>query len=184
MHARWWNPANLFTLARLLLAPLVFLEIVRGEAFRALAIFAIAAVTDLIDGALARHFGFATPGGAYFDPIVDKILLSGVYLALAAVGVVPWWLVAIIFGRDLFILGGSCVIVIFIGVRRFPPTIWGKASTFLQIATAVFMMGRGAFEWSWLKAAAQASLWPTAAMTVWSGIHYGWLGVRLVRSHD
>ena len=59
-------------------------------------------------------FGVVTPTGAYFDPIADKCLLSGVFLALAAARIVPRWLVGIIFGRDLLILGGVACPVVYI----------------------------------------------------------------------
>src|SRR5712664_1604183 len=92
---------NLLTIARLLLAPFIFAAIVNGR--HALALFACASLTDGLDGLLARRFGQITPVGAYLDPIADKVLLSGVYLSLALAGSVPWWLVMVIFGRDLFL---------------------------------------------------------------------------------
>ena len=64
----------------------------------------MAALTDVIDGALARSYGLASQVGAYLDPIADKCLLSGIFLALGATGTVPWWFVAVVFGRDIYIL--------------------------------------------------------------------------------
>src|SRR5689334_2751866 len=98
-----WVP-NFFTFLRLLLVPFVIRAILTGHPTLALSLFALAAVTDVIDGALARHFDLISQAGAYLDPIADKMLLSGVYLALAAAGSVPWWLVGVIFGRDLYLL--------------------------------------------------------------------------------
>ena len=105
------NPANLFTLLRIVLAPFVIAAILLGEHGPALALFACAALTDGIDGFLARRFGWMTEAGAVLDPIADKILLSGVYLAMVAAATIPWWLVALIFGRDILILGrrGRCI---------------------------------------------------------------------------
>jgi len=103
---RWINAANLLTILRLVLVPFVVSAILDGRHFLALALFAGAAVTDLLDGAVARRFRLATPVGAWLDPVVDKCLLSGVFLALACAGTVPWWLVFLIFGRDLYILAG------------------------------------------------------------------------------
>src|ERR1022692_3868208 len=129
----WLTLPNLFTLARLLLAPVIVCAILNRRAFAALAIFAVAAATDVIDGYLARQFGAATAAGAFLDPIADKLLLTGVYLALGLVGV--------IFGRDLLILAASAVALLATKLRAFPPSIWGKASTFLQILTAVAFLG-------------------------------------------
>ncbi|MGO4885265.1 MAG: CDP-alcohol phosphatidyltransferase family protein [Bryobacteraceae bacterium] len=179
----WLTLPNLFTLARLLLAPMVIYEIVNRQAFAALAVFAVAAATDIIDGYLARHFGAATPGGAFLDPIADKVLMSGVFLALAWAGDVTWWFVGVIFGRDLLILAASLVALATTKLRAFPPSAWGKASTFFQILTAVCFLGRDAFKWPILELLSAVLVWPTAALTVWSGIHYGWRGVRLLRIH-
>src|SRR5262244_2762586 len=102
----WLNLPNSLTLLRLLLVPFVILEILAGRHFDALVIFTVAAVTDVLDGAAARRLGSSTSTGAYFDPIADKCLLSGVFLALAMAGLAPIWFVAVIFGRDLYILLG------------------------------------------------------------------------------
>jgi len=177
----WLTLPNLVTLARLLLAPVIVIAILSGRAFAALCIFAVAAATDVIDGYLARHFAAATAAGAFLDPIADKLLLSGVYLALALAGSVPWWLVGVIFGRDLLILASAAVALAATKLRAFPPSIWGKASTFFQILTAVAFLGRNAFGWPLLAAFAAALIWPTLALTVWSGVHYGWRGARLLR---
>jgi cardiolipin synthase (CMP-forming) len=177
----WLTLPNLFTLARLLLAPVVFFAILHHRAFAALSLFAVAAATDLIDGYLARHVGAATAAGAFLDPIADKLLLTGVYLALALIGSVPWWLVAAIFARDLFILASSAVALLTTKMRAFPPSVWGKASTFFQILTAVAFLGRDAFRSPLLAALSAALIWPTLALTIGSGIHYGWRGARLLR---
>ena len=176
----WLTLPNLFTLARLLLAPIIVSAILHRRAFAALSLFAIAAATDVIDGYLARHFSAATAAGAFLDPIADKLLLTSVYLALALAGSVPWWLVGAIFARDLLILASAAVALLATKLRAFPPSVWGKASTFFQILTAVAFMGRDAFASPLLAALAAALVWPTLALTVWSGIHYGWRGARLL----
>ena len=130
---RWVNAANLFTLVRLTLVPFAVRAILAGQHKRALTLVLIAGLTDVIDGTLARHFGMATDVGAYFDPIVDKCFLSAVYISLAVVSKVPRWLVIEIFTRDVLILGACGAAMLFAGARRFPPSVWGKASTFLQI---------------------------------------------------
>jgi cardiolipin synthase len=177
------NVPNLITLLRLILTPFVILAIVQGRHLQALAIFAFAAFTDLLDGATARRFGVATAAGAYLDPIADKCLLSGVFLALAIARIVPRWLVAIIFGRDILILGGVGVVFLFTSERRFPPSVWGKLSTFVQIVTAVAWMARNAFEVPVLDSIATVMLWPCVGLTVWSGLDYTWKGLRISRTH-
>jgi cardiolipin synthase len=179
----WINLPNLFTLLRLALVPFVIQAILDGRHFRALALFALAAVTDVLDGAAARRFALSTQAGAYLDPIADKCLLSGVYLALAAAGSIPWWLVAVIFGRDLYILAAVAIIMWSTPIRGFPPSVWGKVSTFVQIVTAVVWMARNVLGFRVLDAVSTATLWPCAAFTLWSGVHYTWRGIQIARAH-
>jgi cardiolipin synthase len=176
---RWWNLANFFTLLRLLLTPVVLWAIVTGRDLAALAVFFLAAVTDVLDGWAARRLSEATAEGAYFDPVADKILMSGAFVALAAAGKAPWWSVWIVLGRDLYILLGAAVFLAASNVRRFPPSVWGKLSTFVQIVTVVGWMTRDAFPGPVLNAIGEALLWLTVAAAVVSGAHYTWRGVRL-----
>jgi cardiolipin synthase (CMP-forming) len=180
---RWVNVPNLFTLLRLVLVPFVIGAILGGDHGRALLLFACAAVTDLLDGAAARHLGLTTQAGAYLDPVADKCLLSGVFLALAVAGLVPRWFVVIVFGRDLYILFAVGFLLWLTSLRSFPPSVWGKVSTFVQVVTAVLWMARDWLSTPVLNALSSAMLWPCAAFTVWSGLHYTWRGVQLARAH-
>jgi len=178
----WLTLPNLFTLARLLLTPVIVWAILTRRAFEGLCILAAAAATDVIDGYLARHFGAVSAAGAFLDPIADKLLLSGVYLALAWARIAPWWLVAVIFARDLLILAASATALAATKLRAFPPSVWGKASTFFQIVTAVTFLGSAAFKSDLLAMVARLLIWPVLGLTVWSGVHYGWRGARLLRT--
>jgi cardiolipin synthase len=178
----WINLPNLFTLLRLLLTPLVAWAIFARRPVLAMWLFALAAFTDYLDGAAARLFRSSTPAGAMLDPIADKCLLCGVFLALAAAGMLPWWLVAVVFGRDLYILLGAGAMLLTTPIRRFPPSIWGKVSTCVQIGTVLAWLIRNIWN-SWLlNALATAGIWICAAFTLWSGIHYTWRAVRTVRA--
>lgn len=179
----WINVANALTLLRLLLAPFVIQAILDGRHTLALALFAVAAFTDLLDGALARRLRLSTQTGAYLDPIADKCLLSGVFVALAAAHTVPWWLVILIFARDLYILCGVMILMIWKRIRKFPPSVWGKVATFFQIVTVVVWMVRNMLAYSWLDFISTVVLWPCAIFTLWSGVHYTWRSIRILRAH-
>ena len=180
---RWFNLANFFTLLRIVLVPFIVLDILAGRHVAALALFVAAAITDILDGALARSYGLATQAGAYLDPIADKCLLSGIFLALGWSGLVPWWLVAIVFGRDLYILLAAIAMLGFTKLRKFPPSQWGKAATFVQIATVAVWMTRNIFEGRVLVSLSSAMLWVCAVFAVWSGVHYTFRGIRALRAH-
>jgi len=178
---RWVNVANLLTALRLVLVPFVILAILDGNHIRALVLFGGAALTDALDGIAARTMGSATRLGAYLDPIADKCLLSGVFLALAVAHLAPRWLVALVFGRDLYILAAVVFLLWLTPVRRFPPSVWGKVSTFVQVLTVTVWLFRNATPLSLLELLSEAIQWPCAAFTVWSGIHYTWRGLHLAR---
>ena len=177
----WMNLPNLFTLLRLLLTPLVAWGILAGWPLLTLVFFAAAAFTDYLDGAAARHLKLSSQTGAVLDPIADKCLLSGIFLAMAAAGTVPWWFVAIVFGRDLYILLGACILWLTTDIRKFPPSIWGKVSTCVQIGTAIVWMLRAVTHVWLVELLAAAGLWICSGFTLWSGIHYTFRTAQIIR---
>jgi cardiolipin synthase len=180
--ASWWNPANLLTVLRLALVPCIAVAILNGRHLAALILFFLAGVTDGIDGPLARRFHWSSRAGAYLDPIADKVLLSTVYICLAAIDALPWWFVVVVCGRDILILLAAGLALAFDRVGKFPPSVWGKLSTFLQIVTAVVWMSRKAFPPLTLDSIATVLLWLTTAATAWSGIHYTGRGAQMLRN--
>ena len=161
---------NLLTAARLLAAPYILYLLWTAEYRTALVGFAIASATDVLDGFIARRFHAASKIGALLDPIADKVLLSGSFLTLGLKGVIPWWLMAIVLGRDLLILGFA-IVALARGTRReFPPSVWGKASTAAQIAYVLFTVGHEAAITPLIVATILG--WIAATLTIWSGVHY------------
>jgi cardiolipin synthase len=177
------NLPNFLTLLRLLSVAPIVIYIRDGRYWLAGWLFGAAAFTDILDGATARWLRVTTEVGAYLDPVADKCLLSGVYLALAWAHIVPWWLVAIIFGRDIYILAAVGTFMLFTPLRRFPPSIWGKVSTFVQICTAVIWIAHVIFATRVLAELSSAMLWPCVGFTVWSGLDYTWKGVHAYRKY-
>jgi len=172
-----FNLPNLFTLARLVLAPFVAFDILHGRYGRGIILLFVAGFTDVIDGFLARRLQLSTPAGAYFDPIADKILLSVIYISLGFAGAMPWWMVAIVFGRDLLILAMAAYGLAFTSLRKFPPSVWGKLSTFFQIAAALVVMGHRAG----IPAPVTLALCLMVVGTIASGLHYLWRGLVMLR---
>ena len=104
---RFWNVPNTLTVSRLGLAVFVFAMISNGWYAGALALFVLAAATDALDGYFARLLGQDTPLGRQLDPLIDKVIVSGAYIYLAAIpdtGVYPWMVTAIVV-RELLIQG-------------------------------------------------------------------------------
>lgn len=170
------NAPNLFTLLRLLLTPFIAASILNGAYGRAIVLLFAAGFSDAIDGYLARRLDVQTQFGAYFDPIADKILLVVIYLSLGFAHAIPWWMVALVFGRDLLILAMAAYGLAFTSVRKFPPSIWGKISTILQISAALAVM----LDRAGMPAPVTLALWLMVAATAWSGFHYAWRGFRIL----
>src|SRR5260370_28533030 len=99
----------------------------------ALVVLILAALTDGLDGILARSLNQKTALGAYLDPIADKLLLSSAFVVLALNRKISWWLATLVLSRDILLLTSAAVILVVIGYRPFPPSIYGKLTTALQI---------------------------------------------------
>ena len=157
------------------MTPLIVAAILNGLYDRALVLCFIAGWTDAFDGWTARWLNAESKFGLVLDPLADKVMQVGVFLALGVVGLVPVWLVVIVFGRDLLIVAMAAIFLMSGRKAEFPPSIWGKISTIIQIATAVFVLGRVGLPMEPMSLAA------TAVATVWSGAHYCWRAFRWVR---
>jgi cardiolipin synthase len=132
---------NLLTASRLALAPYLFLLMFRHRYSTIIPLFILIGITDVVDGFLARRFGASSRLGAYLDPIADKVLLSGTFLVLALTGAIEPWLAVVVLGRDLIILAAAGVLYLATTRRNFPPSPWGKISTFVQIVFLCFQIG-------------------------------------------
>lgn len=134
------NLANGLTALRILLAPTFLLLYLHGDRVRALAAFAAAAATDVLDGLVARALRQQTRLGAFLDPIADKFLAACALLALAVGGQLPVWLPALVVTRDLFQLLGAAVLRTLHHRIPVAPTRIGKYATFTLAATVVLAM--------------------------------------------
>ena len=135
---RIFTVPNALSLARLFMVPIVVALLLARVDGLAAAIFVLAAVTDFLDGKLARRSG-PTQLGQILDPVADRLMLSSVAVVLAVRGLLPAWAVAILVGRDLLALVGSIVIGSKIRVNRI-----GKGATavlMVAIALVVLMPG-------------------------------------------
>lgn len=99
---------NILTFARIILTP-VFIMLLFYEhpyaKFWALVIFMIASITDAYDGYVARKYDLVTEYGRFLDPLADKILVSSAFISFAVMGIIEYWMVALIVFRDLFVTG-------------------------------------------------------------------------------
>lgn len=170
------NVSNALTLFRLVLVPAFLIAVIYDRLALSLALFAVAGVTDALDGFAARRLGQQTVLGAYLDPVADKLLMTVSYVSLAAAGILPAWLAVIVVTKDLFVSLGVAVLYFAGRPVAAVPTLWGKQTTFLQIVTvglALLLTLQG-------EVAPNLGLlfWLTALVTTASGLHYILRGIR------
>jgi cardiolipin synthase len=171
------NLANLVTLGRLLMVvPLVWL-IATDRLEAAFWLFVAAGVSDFVDGFIAKNFNARTDLGAYLDPLADKVLLDGIYLALAILGGLPAWLALMVIGRDLLIVGGVVLIQRRNPVFRAVPLAIGKINTFAQILLAACAIAHAG---GWIQLADQVAVLIVlvASTTFLSGAGYALQAIR------
>lgn len=171
------NLPNSLTALRVLLAPAVVWSVVSGEFRVAAVLFAIAALTDLLDGWTARAWKQTTTFGQFADPVADKVLLSGTFLAFGVIGAVPFWLVAVVLGRDLYLLLASVIAMKCTSLREYRPTAAGKLHTAIQILYLVLLLVSEAFSSANLHKSADLLVWPIALLAIWTGFHYTLRGI-------
>jgi len=143
-RARIANLANILTLLRLVLVPIFLLALFAGNgheiAFRIVAfvIFAVAAITDRLDGLLARNYGMATEFGAFVDPIADKTLIGSALIGLSMLGNLPWWVTLLILSREI----GVTLLRLAVIRHGVIPASWGgKLKTVVQaVAIGLFIL--------------------------------------------
>ena len=175
------NLANSLTLLRLVLVPIFLLVLFAGNgheiAFRiaAFVIFAVACITDRLDGLLARNYGMATEFGAFVDPIADKTLVGSALIGLSMLGDLPWWVTVLILAREI----GVTLLRLMVIRRGVIPASWGgKLKTVVQVlAIGLFVLPlAGPF-----RVAAAVVMGIAIVLTVITGIDYVVSTVREVR---
>ncbi len=140
------NVPNLLTLLRIFLVPflvVVLLTKTDGKEYLGLAIFLLAAATDILDGWLARKRGQVTSLGILLDPIADKLLISAVLISLVELEIVPAWMVVVIVGREFAMTDLRSVAA---GKNiPLPASIWGKFKMGSQVlAISLLIIGEKA----------------------------------------
>lgn len=168
------NLPNLLTLLRILLVPVVVVALTvetPGGSAIAAAVFAIAALTDGLDGYIARSRQSETTFGRVMDPVADKLLIAAALISLVSLDRLAAWVAMVIIAREFAVSGlriaaGQQGVVI--------PSSWlGKAKTITQVAAVIVLIAAGDPDASWV----QALVYLTVAVTVLSGADY-FLGFR------
>lgn len=161
---------NLITTLRIILTPIFIIYLLDEQYVAALVVFVICAVSDALDGFLARVLKQKSSLGAFLDPMADKLILVSTFVALSIMGAIPIWLTVIVLSRDVLISLGVAALEIYRVEIRIRPSVLSKVTTCCQFTTVVMVLASkfislpgGLYDWLFAL---------TAAATIISGLHY------------
>ena len=185
------NLPNIITMARIASIPLLCLLLLspeRENGFWAAALFAVASVTDWLDGYLARRMGIVTVFGKFLDPIADKLIVMAALIMILPFDRVPAWMVLVILGREMIITGLRSIastegIVI-------PASNLGKFKTIFQLVAIIALLLHYDYHWCFaidhplllvdMHHVGMFYLWIATIITIWSGVDYLYKFVRVI----
>lgn len=174
-RARMANVPNLLTGLRLVLVPIFLFFLFAGNGHEtasrivAFLVFAVAVVTDQVDGSLARKYGVVSEFGKLADPIADKMLMGAALIGLSELGDLPWWVTIVILVREI-----GVTLLRFAVIKRgvIPASRGGKLKTLVQaIAIGLFILPLHQWPPIW-HSAAWSVMWVAIALTLITGVDY------------
>ncbi len=182
VSSRVFTVPNLLSFFRLAMVPVFLVLVLSGEDALALLVLVISSLTDFLDGYIARTFKQISRLGQLLDPAADRLFIFAALVGLAARGVIPWWLFAVIVVRDALLLAMGIVAANF-GYGPLPVHHLGKVATAcLFYALPILMIGQAFPDAAWLT---NPLGW---AFALWGAFLYWWAGAiylietgRLVR---
>jgi len=183
-HEKRLTIPTLFTLMRIALAPFIIAAMVLHHWGFAFWLFLGAALSDIVDGSIARLSGNKTFLGACLDPVADKFLILSVFFTLVFVQSslfsVPFWFVLVVLIKELLVLGGAFVILLLGGQLHIGPTWLGKTTTLVQIIFILWLFACYFFHWLPIKTY-YAMLGLALILTLLSFLQYLRIGFRTVQ---
>lgn len=173
---------NTISVFRILLVfPIIYL-LLNLQYQQTLLLFVVAGVSDGVDGFLAKHYGWQTWLGGVLDPLADKFLLVSCFIALAWMGLLPWWLVVLVMLRDIVIIAGATYYYFRVDRIDAQPTFLSKFNTVSQIGLVVVVIFAEIVSLpSWL---VTAMIIFVALTTISSGIDYVVAWSRKAKQHS
>lgn len=168
--------ANKITVGRIVLIPIIVIGLLQHHTKWVYLLFFLSMISDFLDGLAARRRGERTKLGAFLDPMADKLLVTAVFVTLTHLNQIAMWVFVVIFSRDILIVLGWAVIYILTGSTAIEPRPLGKATTAIQMATALAcVMDIG-------NPVMRILLWSSIACTIASAIDYIIIGERKLRA--
>lgn len=180
--------ANQLTILRMLFVPCFVLLLIYGHPKAASVLFLLAAVTDGLDGLIARKLQQKTALGSFLDPMADKLLMTAAFITLTIPGLsvplhIPTWLTVWTISRDVLIALSVLIIHLQTQHSKFPPSFLGKCTTAVQLLTvAVCMLAN--FQADLAEAIFPYVTRTTLVLTITSGLHYAYISIKIIASYQ
>jgi len=180
--------ANQLTILRMVFVPCFVILLIYGCPRAATVVFLLAAITDGLDGLIARKLNQRTPLGSFLDPMADKILLTAAFITLTMHSVpvalhIPAWLTILAISRDILIAVSVIIIHMHTGHSHFPPSMLGKCTTMVQLILVGVCLLAG-FELKTASMLFPFAVYITLFFTVASGMHYFYRSVKIISSYQ
>jgi CDP-diacylglycerol--glycerol-3-phosphate 3-phosphatidyltransferase/cardiolipin synthase len=171
------NLPNMLTMLRVLMIPVFIVLLMRGHALAAAVIFAIASLTDALDGYLARKYDLISNFGKLMDPLADKLLVVSAFACFTELGSVPAWVLIVILAREFTITGLRSVaaaegVVIAAGVSGKLKTVFQMLAVLALLLMDLPFRVSGIYYPNIGRPFATALLFVAVALTIYSGVEY------------
>ncbi len=174
---------NILTMARIVLIPVFVSALMYQRYDFSLLIFTVAALTDLLDGMIARAKNQQTELGRFLDPVADKFLLVTSFVLLAIYGFVPKWLSIVVISRDVIIITGWLIVFFITHRAKVEPSFLGKISNAMQLTLVAYILLYINLNRGYLPEPKPLEIF-TALLTVVSGLQYLYRGLKQMGGSD
>lgn len=171
------NIPNSLTIVRIVLIPAYIASIIYGQYRYALALFLLAALTDALDGLIARMTNQKTALGTFLDPLADKFLLVSSFILFAIFGWIPKWLAITVISRDVIVVIGWLLLYMIMHYKVVEPVLLGKIAIVLQVCTLAYILLN--LNLPGLPALPGSAFLLTALITALSGLQYIYRGFKV-----
>jgi cardiolipin synthase len=174
------NIPNTFTITRIIIIPVFITSIMYKRYDYSLYLFIIAALTDMFDGLFARLKNQKTALGTFLDPLADKFLLVTSFIILSAYNWIPKWLTITVISRDIIVVIGWLLLYLIAGTAKVEPSLLGKITIWIQSLLIAYVLID--INLLFLPDIPRPLLWLTSGITILSGLHYIYRGLKLTHA--
>jgi len=171
------NLPNTLTVARIILIPVFITAVIYKKHQHAFFLFVLAAITDLLDGYIARVTDQKTALGTFLDPLADKLLLTSSFILFSFQAWIPLWLTITVISRDIIVVIGWLLLYMITHEVRIEPVLLGKTAIAFQLVTLALVLF--SVNMPTITIPKEFLFVVTAALTGLSGLQYVYKGLRV-----